>query len=78
MANITLSVPDTAIPRIRRAFGGSTNAETLANVRAYLLTQLRLHVLEVNMAQRREAEMANVDAALASETTGLDADWPVS
>lgn len=78
MADITLTVPNTAVPRIRRVFGGGTNAETLALVQAFLLAQLRLKIRQDNEAETRATAQVAVQAALTADAAGFDTDWPAT
>lgn len=85
--NIPSSIPDAAIPKVRAAFGGSTNAETLAAVQAWAGPRVAIMILaealERNIATRtatavateRAAQQAVTNAA-AQEQAEMQSVWP--
>jgi len=69
-------VPDSAVPKIREVFGGATNAETIANVRDFLLPLLRRRVLEDLLGQQRATDEVTVNTNQGVVIAALDTEWP--
>lgn len=84
--SIQVTVPDAAVPKIRAAFGGGTNAQTLAAVQAWagpiLGAAIRAEVLRRNLearlasaVQAANAAQAAVNAASEDEQAQLEGVW---
>ncbi len=71
-----VTVPDSAIPRIRTAFGGATNAETAAAYLAWLLPTSRAEVIRRVKDAKFTADYAAVNTGQATEGVALETDWP--
>lgn len=56
MPNVTITIPDAAVDRVKAAYGGGTNAAVLQQVKNHLAHTLRQHVKDY------EANEARVDA----------------
>ena len=69
-------MPDSAVPKIREVFGGATNAETIANVRDFLLPLLRRRVLEDLLGQQRATDEVTVNTNQGVVIAALDTEWP--
>ena len=69
-------MPDSAVPKIREVFGGTTNAETVANVRDFLLPLLRRQVLESLLGQQRQIDEETVNTNQGVVVAALDTNWP--
>ena len=69
-------MPDSAVPQIREVFGGATNAETIANVRDFLLPLLRRRVLEDLLGQQRATDEVTVNTNQGVVIAALDTEWP--
>ena len=73
-----LGVPTSAIPKLRAAFGGTTNGETIAAIRAWVRPRLYHYVKESLCATRRATDEATVAANQAAEAADIEANWPVA
>ena len=75
MADITITIPNAAIPKVRQVFPG-TQAEALAQVQTYLVRSLRQKVLEETVNIARSAAMSTVEAAGSTVREELATEWP--
>ena len=72
----SVDIPDTAIPRLKAAFGGGTNAEVAAAVLAFASPVIRAEMKKRLLELKWAADYAIVPANQATEAAAIDTDWP--
>lgn len=72
----SISIPDTAIPHLKRAFGGVTNQEVAAAILAWFKPTLRAETIARNLANRRSADSAAIEPGQVAEVATHELDWP--
>ena len=71
-----VEIPDTALPRLRTVFGGTTAAQTAAAFLAWVVPTLRTYVRRTILEGKWAADFTAVNTGQATEETALDTDWP--
>jgi hypothetical protein len=70
------TIPDDAIPLIRRAVGGATNQETAANLLDWAMPVIRSEVRSRLLAERWQQDTSAATSGQSAEGQAFDGDWP--
>ena len=71
----SVDIPDTAIPYLRKVWGGGTNAQTATNVLRFMLKELRNASRAAAQNEARTAAMETVASSEQAAATTFDAGW---